>query len=92
MSRSFDDELREILIRVDERTESIDARLQRIEDDVDYIERDLTDKIADVNLRVDEVDNRVRRNTVILSGMTLGLSTILGAIITKLTDFLDVMK
>lgn len=85
MSDKFTDELREILIRVDERTERIDQRIQRIEADAQYLERNTEKQVSEIHAELSSLDNRVRRNTMILSAITFGFSTVIGVIATKAT-------
>lgn len=83
MSDKFTDELREILIRVDERTERIDQRIQRIEADAQYLERQTEKQVSEIHAELSEIDGRVRRNTMILSALTFGISTLIGVVATK---------
>jgi|AntRauTorcE11898_2_1112593.scaffolds.fasta_scaffold12201_2 hypothetical protein len=78
-----DSERDEILYRLDERTERIDGRLERVDERVheqDEVIKDVHAKVGDDLLSLDQ---RVTRNTTILSAITLGLSTFVAAIVTK---------
>jgi archaellum component FlaC len=92
MSDGFDDEFREILIRVDERTERIDNRLQSLEEDVEFVERHTAKELAGFREEISEIDHRVRRNTLILSAITFGLSTLVGAVATKISTVLQILR
>lgn len=62
---SLDEENKEILYRVDERTETIDNRINNV---VDAVEDNQDD--------IDELQGQVKRNTTIITTITGGLSLI----------------
>lgn len=72
-----DPERDEILWRLDERTERMDARVERMDDR--QTQQDET---------LDDLDKRVTRNTTVLAGITFGLSSLIGAVATKLNALL----
>ena len=76
-----DRERDEILWRLDERTERMDARVGR-----------MADRQAAQDEAINDLDDRVQRNTTILAGITFGLSSFIVAIMSKFTAFLHLFK
>ncbi|MFC7191862.1 hypothetical protein ACFQL7_20905 [Halocatena marina] len=72
--------------RVDERTKRMDDRLGRIDEKIYRME----DQIIDHDRRMDTVEQRVNRNTTILSAVTFGLASVLTFIIDKLGGVLKI--
>ena len=76
-----DSERDEILWRVDERTARIDDRIDRIHNHVDANDDALN-----------ELDTRVRRNSMVLGAITFGLSTAIATLATKINAVIAVLK
>jgi len=72
----MDDEVIEMLYRVDERT-------KRIDDEIAGVNKDIETNSAEI----DAIEQRVKRNTTILNGLTLGVGSLLTMIVTKVGDF-----
>ena len=72
----MDDEVIEMLYRVDERT-------KRIDDEIAGVNKDIKTNSAEI----DAIEKRVKRNTTILNGLTLGVGSLLTMIVTKVGDF-----
>ncbi|QRV15035.1 hypothetical protein JMJ58_19330 [Haloterrigena salifodinae] len=68
-----DRERDEILWRLDERTERMDARVERIDGRVES-----QDEV------IDDLDQRVTRNTTVLAGITFGFSSFIVAVLGKI--------
>jgi Fe-S-cluster formation regulator IscX/YfhJ len=68
---------REILFRLDERTERIDERMGRIQD-----------RLENHQEQLDEHDDRIQKNTTILSAITFGITSALTAILAKVQGFI----
>ncbi|SEL18037.1 hypothetical protein [Haloferax larsenii] len=68
-----DSERDEILWRLDERTERMDARVERIDN-----------RVTQQDEVIDDLDQRVTRNTTILAGFTFGLSSLIATALGKL--------
>lgn len=73
MAKSRDDEEKEILYRLDERTERMDGRM-------DWMQREIG---ANSDL-LDEHDNRIQRNTTFLNAITFSAGSLFTALIAKL--------
>jgi len=71
----MDDEVIEMLYRVDERT-------KRIDDEIAGVNKDIETNSAEI----DAIEQRVKRNTTILNGLTLGVGSLLTMIVTKVGD------
>lgn len=84
-----DSERDEILYRLDERTARIDGRIERVHVRVSEQDELLRQTNKAVDASLGDLDRRVSRNTTILSAMTLGISTFVGAIITKFGALLN---
>ena len=71
----MDDEVIEMLYRVDERT-------KRIDDEIAGVNKEIEANSAEL----DAMQQRVKRNTTILNGLTLGVGSLLTMIVTKVGD------
>lgn len=87
-----DDETKEILYRLDERTARIDGRMERLDKELSKFEIRVEDKIAKIEGELSDLDRRVSRNTIILNAITLGLASLVTAIATKVGGFLHFIK
>jgi len=71
------EEQREILYRLDERTERIDSRLERIDRRVESQES-----------RLSKHDDRIQRNTTIINAVTFGIGSFVTALFAKLNGLI----
>jgi len=76
-----DRERDEILWRLDERTERIDGRIERI-----------NSRVTKQDEALEDLDDRVTRNTTILTGITFGVSTLIMALAGKITALLEFLR
>jgi hypothetical protein len=84
----MDDEYKEILYRLDERTERIDGRIQRLEHKMEVQDAQVRADIAAIDAEVDALRDRVERNTTILTAVTFGLGTTLSAVLLKIVEII----
>jgi|APHM01.1.fsa_nt_gi hypothetical protein len=75
------EEQREILYRLDERTERIDSRMERIDTRVE-------DQCGDIS----DNKKRITRNTMILNGITFGVGSIITAVLAKFNGLLGFLR
>ena len=73
-------EEREILYRLDERTERIDKEMKRINQRTTRVE----DRLEAHDKAIDQNRSDVRRNTTIINALTFGLGSLVTAIYAKL--------
>lgn len=77
------DEEREILYRLDERTERIDKEMKRINHRTTRVE----DRLESHDKAIDENRSNIRRNTTIINAVTFGLGSVFTAAYARLQGF-----
>lgn len=73
------EEEREILYRLDERTERMDGRIERIDG-----------RVQSHDEALDGHDDQIRRNTTILNAITFGAGSLVAAVFAKLQGLIEV--
>lgn len=80
MSDEKREEEREILYRLDERTERIDKEMSQINERTTRVE----DRLQAHDAAIDDNRSDIRRNTTILNAVTFGLGGLLTAVYAKI--------
>jgi predicted nuclease with TOPRIM domain len=83
------DEIQEILYRLDERTARIDSRMERLDKEISKFEVRVEDKIHQFEDELSDLDKRVTRNSIVINAFTLGVASVATYFVTQIRHIMD---